>query len=88
MTTATRTATPYEVRLRDDKALDLALVAAGIRFRSDLCRRMGVGRSTLERVTRRRERPGQRFIASLLAALPDAKFEDLFEVGPVTDVTP
>lgn len=46
---------------------------------SQLADRMGVDKSTVHRVLARRTRPSNEFIAAALTALPDAKFDDLFE---------
>lgn len=45
---------------------------------------VGVNPATYSRVTRGITAPGERFIAGILAALPQVPFEDLFEVV-VTD---
>ncbi|MFC6090838.1 helix-turn-helix domain-containing protein [Saccharothrix lopnurensis] len=78
--TKTQPAT-YALRLRDN-AIDRQIVEHRLRYRSELCRRAGIQRSTLHRIERGTQDAGQRFIAGVLAALPDAKFEDLFEVVP------
>jgi lambda repressor-like predicted transcriptional regulator len=43
-----------------------------------------VHKSTVSRVLNGRTAPGEEFIAATLAAFPDAKFEDLFQVRPQT----
>lgn len=46
---------------------------------------IGVHRSTLERLEDGTCLPSDRFIAHVLAAFPDLKFEDLFEVAVPAD---
>lgn len=77
MTTTTTVA--HTVRLKQG-ALRPAMKQAGIELMSTLARRMGMGRSGLDRVVMYGKQPGPRFIGSLLAALPDSTFDDLFEV--------
>jgi hypothetical protein len=61
-----------------------AMERAEIRSIAALALRLGVDRSTAHRVLGGRTAPGEEFIACALAAFPDAKFEDLFEVRPQT----
>lgn len=68
-----------EIKLRKD-GLDEAMAAAEIPTISALAVAMGVDRSNLHKVLRGAVRPGEEFIAAVLAAFPKSKFEDLFEV--------
>jgi transcriptional regulator with XRE-family HTH domain len=43
-------------------------------------RAIGIDPATYSRVVNGKQAPGERFIASLLAALPELDFADLFEV--------
>lgn len=73
------TTTPHTVRLKED-VLRPAMKRAGIELMSTLVREMGMNRSAVDRVVMRGEKPGARFIGSLLVALPDETFDSLFEV--------
>jgi hypothetical protein len=81
MQTTAEVEVPQAIRLKTG-VLDQQIAAHALRFRSELCRRAGIQRSTLERVVARGEQPGPRFIAGVLKALPDARFEDLFDIVP------
>ncbi len=45
-----------------------------------LAERSGVAHSTVARILRGIQAPGERFIAGLLGAFPDLTFDDLFQV--------
>lgn len=45
-----------------------------------LAEKIGVAHTTVGRVLRGMQAPGERFIAGLLAAFPHLDFDDLFEV--------
>lgn len=78
----TVTQTAHTIRLKDGAVRD-AMAASGIELVSTLHRRMGISRSQLDHVVKGGRQPGARFVGSLLAALPAATFDDLFDVVPV-----
>jgi len=55
-------------------------MAVGSVSNTQLADRSGVALSTVSRILRGIQSPGERFIAGLLAAFPDLAFDDLFEV--------
>lgn len=70
---------PQEIKVRKT-AFATARAAAGYGSDYSLAKAMGVARSTVVRVLADEIRPGGTFIAGALAALPQQRFEDLFEV--------
>lgn len=63
------------------KSANLAkYMAVGAVTNPMLAERSGVALSTIHRIVRGMQSPGERFIAGLLAAFPDLDFADLFEV--------
>lgn len=66
------------VRIRPD-AVIARRNAAGMTSNRALAELAGVDQSTLQRILGGTAEPSSRFISGLLRALPDAKFEDLFE---------
>lgn len=67
------------VALRRDN-LDELRRAHGISSEADLARAIGVSPTTLWRISRGDVVPSQMFIARVLIAFPQAKFETLFEI--------
>jgi hypothetical protein len=47
----------------------------------DIAARTGLDRTTVFRLMRGDNDPGERIIATILLAFPDRRFEDFFEVG-------
>src|SRR5690606_2521721 len=45
--------------------------------------RLGFSRTTVARIEKGETKPGYEFIAAVLDAFPDVRFEDVFEVGKV-----
>ena len=70
---------PQKIKVRR-AAFAVARAAAGYRSDYSLAKAMQVARSTVGRVLEGDIRPGAAFIGGALAALPEQKFEDLFEV--------
>lgn len=72
------------VRLRTDQFRRFAR-SQGAGTDSEIAARTGLDRTTVFRLMRGENDPGERIIAAILLAFPDRKFEDFFEVG-VTEV--
>lgn len=53
--------------------------AAGMTSNTALATRIGVTASTVQRVIAHQVEPSGRFISGVLKALPEARFEDLFD---------
>ena len=53
---------------------------AGLITNGEIGARLGVERTTVYRILREEMAPGERFIAATLAAFPQTRFEDVFEV--------
>lgn len=66
--------------LRTEEFLRHCTEEAGLRNRADIARHLGVSRPNVTRLLDGANRPGTALIARTLAAFPEAKFEDLFEV--------
>ena len=54
----------------------------------EIAAHVGLDRTMVFRLLRGEHRPGERVIASLLAAFPDRRFEDFFEVTDGSDPEP
>jgi hypothetical protein len=67
------------IRLRLDRFEALA-AEHGLTTDKEWAERIGVDRSTFNRVRRGEIVPGERFIGGCLMAFPGAKFEDMFAV--------
>ncbi|NKR96208.1 hypothetical protein GS473_04470 [Rhodococcus hoagii] len=70
----------HRIRLRRSE-LDKHMAAAGLTHQNDLAAAMRMSEPAISRAMLY-NRTGNRFIASLLAAFPHLRFEDLFEVVP------
>jgi hypothetical protein len=68
-----------ELRLRA-KQFEIHSRAIGLETDRARAAHLGVSHTTVARIVAGDIRPGERFIARVLAAFPDSKFEDLFEV--------
>lgn len=53
----------------------------GLKTNGEIAARTGLERTTVFRLLRGENDPGERIIATILAAFPDRRFEDFFEVG-------
>jgi len=77
----TRTRRPgASVRLRTAQFKRYA-ESQGLISDGDIAGRTGLDRTTVFRLLRGDVDPGERIIATVLAAFPDRRFEDFFEVG-------
>ena len=70
---------PATIRLRAEKFRQHAR-KRGLKSDSASATYLGLNRSTVLRILNEEMGPGERMIAASLAAFPDLKFDDLFEV--------
>lgn len=68
------------VRLRTDQFVRFA-ESQGLKTNGEIAARTGLERTTVFRLLRGENDPGERIIATILAAFPDRRFEDFFEIG-------
>lgn len=71
--------TVHILRTRSDEVRRRAQ-ARGLLTDSDLAAHVGISQTTIWRLLRGDIKPGEHAVANILAAFPEAKFEDLFEV--------
>jgi transcriptional regulator with XRE-family HTH domain len=76
-------AAPATLRLRDGQFRRHAGLQ-GLDTEAAIAARIGMDRSTVNRLLRRELAPGPRVIAAILTAFPDRRFEDFFEIADGT----
>jgi len=69
------------VQLRTAQFRRYAKEAHGLSTDSEIAEHTGLTRTTVFRLMKGRIAPGERVIATLLAAFPDRHFEDIFEIA-------
>lgn len=74
---------PATLRIRRDKLAE-HMAAAGMSQQKHLADAMGMSEPSVHRILKEREIQG-RTLARILAALPDATFDDLFEIVDETE---
>jgi transcriptional regulator with XRE-family HTH domain len=68
-----------KLRLKTEKFDELAAAVTGARTDRELADRLGVSYNHLSQVRNHHRTPGNQFIANVCTAMPNVRFEDLFE---------
>jgi hypothetical protein len=79
MSECSASTTGQTLGLRRDRYLALTATKGWVRY-EDQARGLGISQATISRTLAGLQRPGPSFIAALIVAFPESRFEDLFEV--------